>query len=153
MSGVHIDKYMINSVPCYSDACIHCSIYRFQNFNLVGTLQPRGTVSVDCGRAKTFTCNAPRVSIGWNIAGLSGIDIQGTFLARDAAIGNSRIMSTDTGGNKQIGVSVITITGFSRSDNGGNIQCVNRDNNSNIGRATISVGECVCWVCKDVCLS
>ena len=108
---------------------------------------------MDCGNAKGFTCNAPGVSIGWNIAGLSGINITGPFLARNVAMGNSRITSTDTGSNIQVGVSDITISGFRISDNGGIIQCVNINNNKTKGLATISVGEWVCWVCKDVCLS
>ena len=85
----------------------------FEIFNLVGTLEPHGTVSVDCGSAKTFTCNAPGVSLGWNIAGLSGINIPGPFLVRNAAIGNPRISTNDTGGDSQSSLSVITIAGFS----------------------------------------
>ena len=115
---------------------INSSIY------LQGTLTPDGTVSVDCGGTQTFTCRAPGVSIGWNIAGLSGISM-GPFRARPAARNNPRITSNDTGGNSQVGVSVITISGFSISDNGGNIQCINMDDNSVQGMATISVGE---WV-------
>ena len=153
MRGIYIDKCMINSVLCYNDSSIHFSIYHFKLFNLVGTLEPRGTVSVDCGSTQTFNCNAPGVSLGWNIAGLSGINIPGPFLARNAAMRNSRITSTDTGSEVQVGVSVITISGFSASDNGGIIQCVNMNNNKTKGVATISVGECVCWVYGDVCLS
>ena len=110
---------------------------------------------MDCGSAQTFTCNAPGVSLGWNIAGLSGINIVGPFLARNAAFGNPRIKTNDTGSSVQLDVSNLTITGFSTSDNGGIIQCVDRNNDNTEGMATISVGEsqCVCWVCKDVFLS
>ena len=95
---------------------------------------------------QTFTCRPPDVNepIGWNIAGLSGINIPGPFNARiehhrDL---NDRFSSNDTG-DIQVRVSVITISGFSISDNGGIIQCVNKDDNSTRGMATISVGECV----------
>ena len=86
---------------------------------------------------------APRLPIVWNITGLRGINIPGPFLARYAALDNSRIMSTDTGHGSQIGVSRITISGFSISDNGGIIQCVNMNNNSTMGMATLSVCELV----------
>ena len=110
---------------------------------------------MDCGNAQTFTCNAPGVSIGWNIAGLSGINTPGPFLARDVANRdpNDRLSSPDTGAVIQVDVSVITISGFSISDHGGIIQCVNRMTNSSEGMATISVGEWACWVSKDVCFS
>ena len=98
---------------------------------------------MDCGGGQTFTCRTP-VSIGWNIAGLSGINIPGPFLVRNAAMGNSRINTNDTGNERQTVVSFITISGFSISDNGGIIQCVNMENNNTKGMATISVGE---WVC------
>ena len=107
---------------------------------------------MDCGTAKGFTCNAPGVTIGWNIAGLSGINIPGPFLARNIAVRNSRISSPDTGGNSQLSFSNIIISGFSLLDNGGTIQCVNKTDNNTKGMATISVGEWVCWICKDVCL-
>ena len=116
-------------------------ICHFEIYYLVGTLTPNGTAAVDCGSTQVFICTAPGVSIGWTITGLSGIYIQGPFLARHAAISNSRITSTDTGGDSQIGVSNLTISGFSTSDNGGTIQCVNRDSNNTQGIATISVGE------------
>ena len=98
---------------------------------------------MNCGSAQNFTCKAPGVSIGWNIAGLSWINIPGPFLARPVALNISRITSTDSGGILQVGVSNIIISGFSTSDNGGIIQCVNMNNNSTIGMATISVGELV----------
>ena len=111
--------------------------------------------SVDCDSAQTFTCRAPGEPIGWNIAGLSGINMPGPFRARAVDQTNNRIMSNDTGpgGNMQIGVSVITISGFSISDNGGIIQCFNMDDNSTRGMATISVGEYVCLVCKTVSIN
>ena len=84
---------------------------------------------------------APRLPIVWKITGLRGINIPGPFLARFAAIDNSKITSTDTGHDSQIGVSDITISGFSISDNGGIIQCVNMNNNSTMGMAIISIGQ------------
>ena len=108
---------------------------------------------MDCGNVWGFICNAPGVPIGWNIAGLSGINIPGPFKARNAAIVNSRISSTDSGSTQQIGMSEIIISGFSILDNGGTIQCVNKTDNNTLGMATVSVGEWVCWICKEVCLS
>ena len=145
MRGVHIDKCVISTVPCI--AMIHVSgrhlICHFQLFHHVATLESESTVSVGCGNAQNFICMAPGVPIGWNIAGLSGINLPGPFLARNASIGNSRITSTDNGAFLQIGVSDIIISEFIISDNGGIIQCVNMNNNSTIGMATISVGELV----------
>ena len=117
-------------------------------FFRVGTLTPNGTVSVDCGSTQTFTCTAPGEVLEWTTSGLSGIS-RGPFRARIKAITNPRIQSTDTGGDTQIDVSVITISGFSRSDNGGSIQCINANNSNVRGMASISVGE---WLCK-FCLS
>ena len=112
-------------------------------------------VSVDCGNEQTFTCRPPdeREPIGWNIAGLSGINTPGPFMARAEAnrVLNDRFSSTDQGGNSQTAMSVITISGFSISDNGGIIQCVNIMTNSTRGMATISVGEWAYCVHKDVC--
>ena len=56
---------------------------------------------------------------------------------------NPRITSNDTGHNTQIGVSDITISGFSVSDNGGTIQCINLEDDSVQGVARISVGK---WI-------
>ena len=110
----------------------------------VGTLTPVGTVSVACGSTQIFTCRTPH-PIGWNIAGLTGINIPGPFNARTEHQRdlNDRFSSNDTG-DIQTGVSVITISGFSISDNGGIIQCVDIRDNSTRGMATISVGE---WIC------
>ena len=121
-------------------------IYHFCFIFRVGTLTPNGNVSVDCGSTQTFTCAIPDKPIEWTTSGLSGIG-SGPFRARIAAITNPRIMSTDTGGVLQTSVSVITISGFNRSDNGGIIQCINTNNNSVEGMASITVlvGE---WLCK-----
>ena len=62
---------------------------------------------------------------------------------------NPRITSTDNGHNSQTSESDITISGFSRSDNGGTIQCMNAENNNVRGMASISVGE---WLSK-ICVS
>ena len=100
-----------------------------------------------CGSTQTFTCRPSndREPIGWNITGLSGINKQGPFHARAEHLRDltDRFSSNDTGGSSQTKVSVITISGFSLSDNGGIIQCVNMVNNETRGMATISVGE---WV-------
>ena len=85
----------------------------------------------------------PGEPLGWTISGLSGINITGPFRARPASRNNPRITSTDTGANSQTGVSNITISDFSTLDNGGSIQCVNMEDGSVQGMATISVGE---WV-------
>ena len=74
---------------------------------------------------------------------MSEISIPGPFRARVVAANNPRITSNDTGDAMQIDVSVITISGFSVSDNGGTIQCVNMVNRRNQGMATISMSE---WV-------
>ena len=108
---------------------------------LVGSLIPNGTVIVGCGSGQTFTCRVPRKQLGWNITGLSGINIPGPFLARNVSQNNPRISSNDTGRLTQTRVSVITISGFSISDNGGIIQCVNMRSGKVRGMATISVGE------------
>ena len=100
---------------------------------------------MDCGSTRSFHCAIPGEPIEWTTSGLSGIS-PGPFRARPAAIDNPRITSTDTGGDTQTDVSSITISGFSRSDNGGTIQCVNAQNNTVRGMASISVGE---WLCKD----
>ena len=110
----------------------------------VGTLTPNGNVSVDCGSTQTFNCAIPRKPIEWTTSGLSGIS-QKPFRARVEAGRNPRITSTDDGGDAQVGVSNITISGFSRSDNGGTIQCINARNSNVRGMARISVGE---WLCE-----
>ena len=110
-------------------------------------------VSVDCDRTQTFTCRAPGEPIGWNITGLSGINVPGPFNARNAAFANSRIMSNDTGESTQVTLSFITISGFSTADNAGIIQCVNLDDGSVQEMATISVGRWAYHVWKGVLLS
>ena len=103
---------------------------------------------MDCGSSQTFTCRAPGEPIEWTTSGLRGIN-RGPFRARNAAIGNSRITSPDSGGNSQISPSSIIISGFSRSDNRGTIQCINAENNNVRGMASISVGE---WL-RQICVS
>ena len=110
-------------------------------FNITGTLTPNGNVSVQCGSRQTFTCRVPGRPLGWNITGLRGINIPGPFRARPVAIYNPRITSNDTGGDTQVSVSVITIYGFSISDNGGTVQCINMEDGSVLGMAGISIGE------------
>ena len=106
---------------------------------------------MDCGSAQTFDCAIPDKPIEWTTSGLSGIS-RGPFRARVEAIGNPRITSNDTGGNVQYSVSRITISGFSISDNGGIIQCINANNSNVLGMASISVGE---WLLTpiEICVS
>ena len=101
---------------------------------------------MDCGSTQLFTCVVPGEPIEWTTSGLEGIS-QGPFLARNEAMTNSRITSNDTGDGAQISASWITISGFSRSDNGGNIQCINARNRNVRGMASISVGEWLCEIC------
>ena len=101
---------------------------------------------MDCGSRQTFDCVAPGEPIEWTTSGLSGIS-RGPFRARKEAITNPRITSHDDGGDSQTEMSRITISGFSRSDNGGTIQCINSRNNNVRGMASISVGE---WLSKIV---
>ena len=109
-------------------------------FLIIDTLTPDGIVPVYCGSKRHFTCRAPGKPLGWNITGLSGINIPGPFRARIAARNNPRIASLDTGGNSQIGVSAMTISGFRTSDSGGSIQCINMEDGSVLGTATILIG-------------
>ena len=102
-----------------------------------GTLTPDGTVSLDCGSQQTFTCSVTG-GAAWNITGLSGISItldNGLLAANN----NARVTTTDTSGITQS--STITITGFTTSDNGGTVQCIEQADNSVQGMASISVGE------------
>ena len=98
-----------------------------------------------CGSTQTFDCTAPDEPIEWTTRGLRGIS-RGPFLARNAAYENPRITSPDDGGT-QYDVSRITISGFSKSDNGGTIQCINANNGNVRGMASISVGEWLCEFC------
>ena len=106
----------------------------------VVTLTPDIIVQVYCGGTQTFICEAPRKPLGWTITGLRGISIPGPFRPRVVAQTNPRIASNDTGGDSQVGVSNITISGFSASDNGGTIQCINQEDGSVQGMATIFIG-------------
>ena len=112
-----------------------CLFYFFR----VGRLTPDGNVSVDCGSTQTFVCSIPDEPIEWTTSGLREIR-RGPFLARTEALGNGRITSPDSG-DFQTSVSRITISGFSRSDNGGIIQCINANSSNVRGMASISVGE------------
>ena len=72
---------------------------------------------------------------------MSGINIPGPFRPRSVFETNPRITTNDTGDNSQIFVTVIIISGFSISDNGGTIQCINMEDGRVQGMARISVGE------------
>ena len=100
---------------------------------------------MDCGGTQTFACNAPDEPIEWTTSGLREIR-RGPFLARTEALGNGRITSPDNG-DTQYSVSRISISGFSKSDNGGTIQCINADSSNVRGMARISVGEWLCEFC------
>ena len=104
---------------------------------------------MNCGRTQTFTCNAPGEPIKWTTSGLRGISA-GPFLARKESNRDltDRFTSHDSGRNTQESVSTIIISGFSKSDNGGTIQCINARNSNVLGMASISVGE---WLCEDLC--
>ena len=93
---------------------------------------------MNCGSTQTFVCSIPG-AIEWTTSGLNGIS-QGPFRARNEATHNSRIASNDSGADSQTKISIITISKFSKSDNGGTIQCINANDNIR-GTASISVGE------------
>ena len=79
---------------------------------------------------------------GWTITGLSGITgVQTT--GQGAANSNARIITTDTRGI--IRSSTITITGFTTTDYGGMVQCIDLVYISLQGTANVSVGECTCF--------
>ena len=96
---------------------------------------------MDCGGQQTFTCNVTSITTsslaGWTIMGL--VDI--TALGSNGVVvaNNNPRISTSTGGN--VPISTITIADFTMSDNGGTVQCINTDDGSEQGTATISVGE------------
>ena len=93
---------------------------------------------MDCGSQQTFTCSVTGGAALWTISGLSGISVT-RHTGQFAASNNARITTTDTSGLTQS--STITITGFTTADNGGAIQCINLDDISVQGMASISVGE------------
>ena len=93
---------------------------------------------MDCGSQQTFTCSVTGTAALWTISDLSGISVTSTS-GLIAANNNPRITATDTSGVTQS--STITITGFTTADNGGAIQCINLDDISVQGMASISVGE------------
>ena len=103
----------------------------------VGTLTPDGTVPLDCGSQQTFTCGVNGTA-AWNISGLSGVR-RTPSNGLGTAHSNPRITTTDTNGITS--PSTITITGFTTSDNGGTIQCINLNDNSVQGMASIPIGE------------
>ena len=103
-----------------------------------GTLTPDSTVPLDCGSQQTFTCSVPG-GAAWNISGLSGTSVTAIPTGRSIANNNPRITTTDTSGVTQS--STITITGFTTTDNGGTIQCIDLNDNSVQGMASIEVGE------------
>ena len=78
----------------------------------------------------------------WTISGLSGIGVTGSN-GLLAANYYARISTTDASG--VVSLSTINITGFSITDNGGTIQCIDQADNSVQGMATISVGESLAY--------
>ena len=104
-------------------------------------MTPDNTVSLDCGSQQTFTCTVTGPlgsAAGWNVSGLSGIIMVTTGSGFNLANANNRISTNDTSITLS---STITITGFSTSDSGGTVQCVNQVNNDVQGLANILVGE------------
>ena len=105
---------------------------------------------MECGGSKTFECEAKNIPLKWTIERLKDINISGPFLARDEAHKNldGRITTNDSGHTTQIGISNLTISRFTVSDEGGIIKCVNENSKDNniIGMANISICECVCCV-------
>ena len=92
---------------------------------------------MDCGSQQSFTCSVTGVLAGWTISGLSGISAtENSGLSADN--NNARITTTNSGVTPS---STITITGFNTADNGGTIQCINLEDGSVQGMASISVGE------------
>ena len=81
-------------------------------------MSPDGAVLLDCGSEATFICNVTGLSTVWTINGLSVMCVPETT-EQFAANNNSRITTTDTSGLTQS--SIITITGFTTSDNGGTV--------------------------------
>ena len=111
------------------------------SFNITGILTPNGTISVECGSRQTFICRVPGKPLGWSVTGLNGINIPGPFRPRSLFKTNPRITTNDTGGDSQFDATVMIISGFSISDNGGNIQCINMEDGRVQGMARISIGE------------
>ena len=96
---------------------------------------------MDCGGQQTFTCDVTSITTnsaaGWTIMGLVNITAVGS---NGVVVANSNPrISTSTGGN--VPISTITIADFTMSDNGGTVQCLNTDDSSEQGTATIAVGE------------
>ena len=114
------------------------SRFTYIGFTTSGTLTPGGTVSLDCSSQQTFICSVTGVAALWTISGLSGISVTANT-GQLAANSTSRITTTDTSGITQS--STITITGFTTADNGGTIQCINLDDGSVQGMASILVGK------------
>ena len=108
---------------------------------------------MNCGGSETFECKEKDIPLKWTITGLRDIDISGPFLARTEAHENSkgRISINDTGEKTRVGMSNLTISGFTVSDEGGIVKCVNMKDNSIIGMAHISICECVCVVYAMLC--
>ena len=79
------------------------------------------------------------ISAVWTISGLSGISSVTGSNGLLAANYYARISTTDTSGVAS--PSTITISGFSTTDDGGNIQCINLADSSVQGMASISIGE------------
>ena len=106
---------------------------------IVGTLTPDGQIWVDCGSKHTFTCSVSHITTGASSAGRT-ITLDGIAATEDSgkeaeSMYSSRISTSDTSGFTKS--STITITGFIESDNGGTIRCINLDDGSVQGMASI----------------
>ena len=126
-------------VDWYSIGYLHIYIVHCCCFFTSGTLTPDGTVSLDCGSQQTFTCIVTGSAALWSITGLSGISVPTIPTGLSIANSNPRITTTDS--SSVTPSSTITITGFTTSDNGGTIQCVDLNDGSLQGMASTSVGE------------
>ena len=113
------------------------------NCSPLGLLIPDGDLTLDCGDQQSFMCIVASVAAGWTIYGLSGISVI-AHSGLSAATNNLRISTNHT-----IGItpsSIITINGFTTSDNGGIIQCIDLNENSVQGMIyyIIRLAGCIC---------
>ena len=98
---------------------------------------------MDCGSKQTFTCSVSHITNGSSSAGWT-ITLDGIAATEDSgkeaeSMYSGRVSTSDSGGVTKS--STITITGFTTSDNRETIQCINLDDGSVQGMASISIGE------------
>ena len=103
-------------------------------------------VPLDCASQRDFTCDVSDIttgnynpSAGWRINGLSNISAVG---GNGITVANNNIrVTTTTGGN--VPTSTITIDNFDMRDDGGTVQCINTDDDTIQGTATIGEKFCL----------